>query len=44
MLMDISMPEINGAEAAEQIRGTDEDCIIIFLTAYDDLPMQKGQS
>ena len=41
VLMDISMPEMNGAEAAEQIRGMDEDCIIIFLTAYDDFAYAK---
>lgn len=32
---------VNGAEAAEQIRGMDEDCIIIFLTAYDDFAYAK---
>ena len=41
VLMDISMPEMNGAEAAEQIRGMDEDCIIIFLTAYDEFSYAK---
>ena len=41
VLMDISMPEMNGAEAAEQIGGMDEDCIIIFLTAYDDFAYAK---
>ena len=41
VLMDISMPEMNGAEAAEQIRGMDEDCIIIFLTAYYDFAYAK---
>ena len=41
VLMDISMPEMNGAEAAEQIRGMDEDCIIIFLPAYDDFAYAK---
>ena len=41
VLMDISMPEMYGAEAAEQIRGMDEDCIIIFLTAYDDFAYAK---
>lgn len=41
VLMDISMPEMNGVEAAEHIRGMDEDCIIIFLTAYDDFAYAK---
>lgn len=40
-IMDISMPEMNGAEAAEHIRGMDEDCVIIFLTAYDDFAYAK---
>ena len=41
VIMDISMPEMNGAEAAEHIRGMDEDCVIIFLTAYDDFAYAK---
>lgn len=41
VIMDISMPEMNGAEAAEQIRRMDEDCVIIFLTAYDDFAYAK---
>ena len=36
VIMDISMPGINGIKAAAQIRELDEDCIIIFLTAYSD--------
>lgn len=35
-LLDIEMPGINGLEAAEQIRKTDENASIIFLTAYDE--------
>ena len=31
IIMDISMPELNGVEAAEKIRSMDEDCIIVFL-------------
>ena len=41
VIMDISMPEMNGAEAAEHIRGMDEDCVIIFLTAYDEFSYAK---
>ncbi len=35
-LLDISMPGINGTEAAEVIREKHENSVIIFLTAYDD--------
>lgn len=35
-ILDIAMPGINGIEAAAQIRELDENCIIIFLTAYSD--------
>lgn len=41
VIMDISMPEIDGATAAEQMRSLDEDCVIIFLTAYDDFTYAK---
>ena len=36
VVLDIAMPEINGIQAASRIRQMDEDCIIIFLTAYSD--------
>lgn len=41
VIMDIAMPELNGVEAAEQIRRLDEDCVIIFLTAYDEFTYAK---
>ena len=41
VIMDISMPELNGVEAAEQIRRLDEGCEIIFLTAYDEFSYAK---
>lgn len=36
VIMDIAMPEMNGVDAAEQIRAMDSECSIIFLSAYDD--------
>lgn len=36
IILDISMPGMNGVEAAEEIRKRDQECSIIFLTAYDD--------
>ena len=41
IIMDISMQELNGVEAAEKIRSMDEDCIIVFLTAYDEFSYAK---
>ncbi len=35
-LLDITMPGMNGLDAAEVIRGKDKNCSIIFLTAYDE--------
>ena len=35
-LLDISMPGINGIEAAEMIRQAHDKSVIIFLTAYDE--------
>lgn len=41
VIMDISMPGLNGVDAAERIRKLDENCIIIFLTAYDEFSYAK---
>lgn len=41
VIMDISMPEMNGMEAAEEIHKLDPECVIIFLTAYDDFSYAK---
>lgn len=32
LLLDIEMPQLNGMEAAEQIRKQDEDVVIVFIT------------
>lgn len=36
IIMDISMPEMNGVMAAKLIRDQSSECSIIFLSAYDD--------
>ena len=36
LLLDIEMPGITGLEAAEQIRRKDENCAILFLTAFNE--------
>lgn len=41
VLLDISMPGIDGLEAAELIRGENPLCSIIFLTAYDEFDFAK---
>lgn len=41
VILDIAMPMLNGVEAAEQIRRLNEDCVIIFLTAYDEFSYAK---
>ena len=35
-VLDIEMPGINGIQAAEKIREKDKDCVIVFLTAFDE--------
>lgn len=40
-VLDISMPGIDGLEAAEEIRKESESCSIIFLTAYDEFDYAK---
>lgn len=40
-VLDISMPGINGLEAAEEIRRENQTCSIIFLTAYDEFEFAK---
>ncbi len=40
-VLDISMPGIDGLEAAEEIRRESESCSIIFLTAYDEFEFAK---
>ena len=35
------MPGINGIQAAEKIREKDRDCVIIFLTAFDEFSYAK---
>lgn len=40
-VLDISMPGINGLEAAEEIRRENQRCSIIFLTAYDEFEFAK---
>ena len=36
MILDIQMPGFSGLEVAEKVREKDRDCVIIFLTAFDE--------
>lgn len=40
-ILDIEMPGIDGLEAAKMMREADRNCVIIFLTAYDDFSYAK---
>lgn len=40
-ILDIEMPGINGLEAAKIMREKREDCVIIFITAFDDFSYAK---
>lgn len=43
IIMDISMPEMNGVMAAKYIRKMDDQCSIIFLSAYDDFEYARNE-
>lgn len=40
-VLDIEMPGINGIQVAERIREKDKECVIIFLTAFDEFSYAK---
>ena len=42
VIMDISMPEMKGVMAAKYIRKMDDECSIIFLSAYDDFEYARN--
>ena len=42
VIIDISMPEMNGVMAAKYIRKMDDQCSIIFLSAYDDFEYARN--
>ena len=42
VIMDVSMPEMNGVMAAKYIRKMDDECSIIFLSAYDDFEYARN--
>lgn len=42
VIIDISMPEMNGVMAAKYIRKMDDECSIIFLSAYDDFEYARN--
>ena len=42
VILDISMPEMIGVMAAKFIRNMDDECSIIFLSAYDDFEYARN--
>lgn len=40
ILMDIEMPSVNGVETAIELRKTDSDAVLIFVTAYKEYVYQ----
>ena len=40
-ILDIEMPGISGLEAAKRMKEKKEDCVIIFLTAFDNFSYAK---
>lgn len=40
-ILDIEMPIMNGLEAARQMRCQNENCVLLFLTAYDEFSYAK---
>lgn len=40
-ILDIEMPGMNGLEAARRMRQKNENCVIIFLTAFDEFSYAK---
>ncbi len=40
-ILDIEMPGVNGLEAAKIMREKREDCVIIFITAFDEFSYAK---
>lgn len=40
VFMDIQIPGMNGVEVANNIKNMDNDCMIVFVTAYDEHAIQ----